>query len=94
MVGDHMNLLVTALGGAPEPKNTDEERAAAAAFDAFNATGDGYLIEQSTRLHTIGYALLDSPAARSDLYVPRRGTRLPVPVPGRRRGGCQRIPRR
>jgi pimeloyl-ACP methyl ester carboxylesterase len=63
LTGIHMNLLVTALGGAPEPTNTDEERAAAAALAAFNRTGSGYVIEQSTRPQTIGYALLDSPVA-------------------------------
>ena len=63
LVGIHTNLLLTALGGAPEPTNTDEERAAAAALAAFNMTGNGYLIEQSTRPQTIGYALLDSPVA-------------------------------
>jgi hypothetical protein len=30
LLGIHMHLLVTALGGAPMPTNTDEERAAAA----------------------------------------------------------------
>ena len=63
LLGIHMNLLVTALGGAPMPTNTDEERAAAAALAAFNLTGNGYVKEQSTRPQTIGYALLDSPVA-------------------------------
>jgi hypothetical protein len=63
LLGIHMNLLVTALGGAPMPTNTDEERAAAAALAEFNLTGSGYLVEQSTRPQTIGYALLDSPVA-------------------------------
>jgi hypothetical protein len=60
-----MNLLVTALGPglAAEPMNTDEEKAAAAALAEFNLTGNGYLVEQSTRPETIGYALLDSPVA-------------------------------
>src|SRR5919109_3711586 len=47
--------------------NTEARRitrgAAAAALAAFNATGRGYLIEQSTRSQTISYALLDSPVA-------------------------------
>jgi hypothetical protein len=62
LVGIHMNLLVTALG-APQPTNTPEERAAQDALNTFNATGRGYLVEQSTRPQTIGYALLDSPVA-------------------------------
>jgi len=62
LLGVHMNLLVTALS-TPQPADTDEERAALAALTAFRATGSGYLIEQSTRPQTIGYALLDSPVA-------------------------------
>ena len=60
LVGIHMNLLVTALGG-PQPTNTDEERAAADAITTFRTTGSGYFLEQATRPQTIGYALLDSP---------------------------------
>ena len=63
LLGIHMNLLVPALGGAPEPTNTDEERTAAAALATFRATGFGYFLEQATRPQTIGYALLDSPVA-------------------------------
>jgi hypothetical protein len=63
LLGVHLNLLVPALGGAAEPTTTDEERAAAAALKEFATTGNGYLIEQSTRPQTIGYALLDSPVA-------------------------------
>jgi pimeloyl-ACP methyl ester carboxylesterase len=63
LLGIHLNLLVTALAGAPEPMNTAEEKAAAAALAVFNLTGRGYLIEQATRPETIGYALLDSPVA-------------------------------
>jgi pimeloyl-ACP methyl ester carboxylesterase len=60
----HLNLLVTALGGTANlPKNTDEEKAAAAALQVFSTTGNGYRVEQATRPQTIGYALLDSPVA-------------------------------
>jgi hypothetical protein len=60
----HLNLLVPALAGTNNlPKNTDEEKAAATALQVFSATGKGYLVEQSTRPQTIGYALLDSPVA-------------------------------
>jgi pimeloyl-ACP methyl ester carboxylesterase len=62
LVGIHMNLLVTALG-APQPADTDEERAAADAINTFRTSGNGYFIEQATRPQTIGYALLDSPVA-------------------------------
>jgi pimeloyl-ACP methyl ester carboxylesterase len=60
----HLNLLVPALAGTDNlPKNTEEEKAAAAALQTFSSTGKGYLVEQSTRPQTIGYALLDSPVA-------------------------------
>src|SRR5918996_4832061 len=62
LVGIHMNLLVTALGG-PQPADTEQERAAAAALAEFQATGFAYFLEQATRPQTIGYALLDSPIA-------------------------------
>ena len=62
LLGIHMNLLVTALGG-PQPAETEQERAAAAALAEFQATGFAYFLEQATRPQTIGYALLDSPVA-------------------------------
>ena len=50
------------LGGDTEARRITKG-AAAAALAAFNATGRGYLIEQSTRSQTISYALLDSTVA-------------------------------
>ncbi len=63
LIGIHTNLFVPGLGGGSFPRETDEERAAAAAGAAFRATGFGYFLEQTTRPQTIGYALLDSPVA-------------------------------
>jgi pimeloyl-ACP methyl ester carboxylesterase len=63
LAGIHMNLLVTALGGGPMPADTEQERAALEQTKTFRATGFGYFLEQATRPQTIGYALLDSPAA-------------------------------
>ena len=60
LLGIHMNLLVSALGGH-HPAESDEERAAADALATFRATGFGYFLEQATRPQTIGYSLLDSP---------------------------------
>jgi pimeloyl-ACP methyl ester carboxylesterase len=61
LLGIHMNLLVTTLGGAMLPTETEQERAAADARNTFMTTGFGYFLEQATRPQTIGYALLDSP---------------------------------
>jgi pimeloyl-ACP methyl ester carboxylesterase len=63
LVGIHTNLLVPALGGGPEPTDSEQERAAADALGTFRASGFGYFLEQATRPQTIGYALLDSPVA-------------------------------
>ncbi len=63
LIGIHTNLLVPALGGAPLPAETEQERAAADALKTFRASGFGYFLEQATRPQTIGYALLDSPVA-------------------------------
>jgi pimeloyl-ACP methyl ester carboxylesterase len=62
LLGIHMNLLVTVLGG-PQTTESDEERAAQAQLDTFRASGFGYFLEMATRPQTIGYALLDSPVA-------------------------------
>jgi pimeloyl-ACP methyl ester carboxylesterase len=63
LLGIHTNLLVTVLAGLKLPEETEEEHAARAAINKFNASGKGYFIEQDTRPQTIGYALLDSPVA-------------------------------
>jgi pimeloyl-ACP methyl ester carboxylesterase len=63
LIGIHMNLLVTALGGGDMPAETDQERAALEQTKTFRASGFGYFLEQATRPQTIGYALLDSPVA-------------------------------
>jgi pimeloyl-ACP methyl ester carboxylesterase len=63
LLGIHMNLLVTTLGGAMPPAESEQERAAADAIATFRTSGFGYFLEQATRPQTIGYALLDSPLA-------------------------------
>src|SRR5262249_19785954 len=63
LVGIHLNFLRTAIGGGPQPSETDGEKAAAAAIATFPTSGFGYFLEQSTRPQTIGYAHLDSPLA-------------------------------
>jgi pimeloyl-ACP methyl ester carboxylesterase len=65
LMGIHTNLLVTALAIAEDPpaEASAEERVALDALATFRRSGFGYFLEQATRPQTIGYALLDSPAA-------------------------------
>src|SRR5207342_236476 len=64
LVGYHLNLLTAVLGiGDRLPKESEQERAAAAAFAMFREDGFGYFLEMATRPQTISYALLDSPVA-------------------------------
>jgi pimeloyl-ACP methyl ester carboxylesterase len=64
LAGYHTNLLTAALAiGEHLPKESDEERTAAQAFATFKQDGFGYFLEMATRPQTIGYAMLDSPAA-------------------------------
>jgi pimeloyl-ACP methyl ester carboxylesterase len=64
LVGYHLNLLTAVLAiGDHLPKESEQERAAAAAVAAFRQDGFGYFLEMATRPQTVGYALLDSPVA-------------------------------
>jgi hypothetical protein len=64
LLGIHLNLFRQALGNVSGlPAESEEERAALAAINAFRTSGFGYFLEQATRPQTIGYALLDSPVA-------------------------------
>jgi pimeloyl-ACP methyl ester carboxylesterase len=64
LAGIHLNFLRNALGNVGGlPADSEAERAAAAAINAFRTGGFGYFLEQATRPQTIGYALLDSPLA-------------------------------
>ena len=65
LAGIHLNMAVVgkgaiAAGGEP----TAQERAALEAIAEFRATGAGYSKQQSTRPQTLGYGLVDSPAAQ------------------------------
>jgi pimeloyl-ACP methyl ester carboxylesterase len=62
LLGIHLSLLVTVLGG-PQSQQTEQERAAQAQLETFQTDGFAYFLEQATRPQTIGYALLDSPVA-------------------------------
>ncbi|HEU5212608.1 MAG TPA: epoxide hydrolase [Gaiellaceae bacterium] len=64
LAGVHLNLLRRALGSTQGlPAESEQERAALEAVNAFRTSGFGYFLEQSTRPQTIGYGLLDSPIA-------------------------------
>jgi pimeloyl-ACP methyl ester carboxylesterase len=62
LLGIHVNLLALAIGLKDQlPAESEQERAAHDALDAFTTDGFGYFLEQTTRPQTIGYSLLDSP---------------------------------
>ena len=62
LAGYHLNLLTAVLAvGDQLPKESEQERAAAAAVATFRTSGFGYFLEMATRPQTIGYSLLDSP---------------------------------
>jgi pimeloyl-ACP methyl ester carboxylesterase len=64
LIGYHLNLLTAVLAiGEHLPRESEQERTAAAAFATFRQDGFGYFLEMATRPQTIGYALLDSPVA-------------------------------
>jgi pimeloyl-ACP methyl ester carboxylesterase len=53
LLGIHMNLLVTVLGG-PQPAESEQERAATDQLATFRESGFGYFLEMATRPQTIG----------------------------------------
>jgi epoxide hydrolase len=65
LAGIHINMPVVgkeAIAAAGEP--TEQERAALERFAEHRRTGAGYSKQQSTRPQTVGYGLVDSPAAQ------------------------------
>jgi pimeloyl-ACP methyl ester carboxylesterase len=65
LAGIHLNMAVlpkAAIEAAGEP--TPQERAALDRLAEHRATGAGYSSQQSTRPQTLGYGLVDSPAAQ------------------------------
>jgi pimeloyl-ACP methyl ester carboxylesterase len=63
VIGIHLVPPLAAPDPATLDELTDAERAALADLESGGSSGDGYSLEQSTRPQTIGYALVDSPAA-------------------------------
>ena len=63
LAGYHLNLLTAVLAiGDHLPRESEQERTAAAAVATFKQDGFGYFLEMATRPQTIGYSMLDSPA--------------------------------
>ncbi|WP_375286199.1 epoxide hydrolase family protein [Sphingomonas sp.] len=65
VLGIHLNMVVALPDPADLADLTDVEKAALADLERYRRDGNGYAIEQSTRPQTIGYGLVDSPAAQA-----------------------------
>jgi epoxide hydrolase len=63
VVGIHLNPPIAAPDPATFDDLTDTERSALAALDQAQEWGSGYAEEQTTKPQTVGYGLVDSPAA-------------------------------
>jgi pimeloyl-ACP methyl ester carboxylesterase len=62
--GIHLNMPVAAPRSGAAANPTPEEKIAFAAMQYYAAQESGYSAQQSTRPQTIGYGLVDSPAAQ------------------------------
>jgi epoxide hydrolase len=62
VAGIHLNMLAPNPGGDDPSTFTDDEAAALAGFTSMMDSEGGYFRIQSTRPHTLGFALEDSPA--------------------------------
>ena len=61
VIGIHLNMIAPTPAGDDPSTFADDERDAVAAFGHYMNDEDGYLRIQSTRPHTLGFALEDSP---------------------------------
>jgi len=64
VIGIHLNMVVVAPDPATMNDLTEQEQAALASMATYADTDSGYLKQQSTRPQTLGYGLVDSPAAQ------------------------------
>ncbi len=62
LIGIHLNMVAFPDPGTPDDL-TEREQAALAALRHHRAQGAGYAMQQSTRPQSLGYGLVDSPAA-------------------------------
>jgi pimeloyl-ACP methyl ester carboxylesterase len=63
-VGIHLNMPFGRPPADASKNPTDEEKDALAAVDHYQKVDSGYYKQQSTRPQTVGYGLVDSPAAQ------------------------------
>lgn len=63
VIGIHLNQLLAAPDPATFDDLTEAEQDALASMEHAREWEDGYSVEQSTRPQTVGYGLVDSPAA-------------------------------
>ena len=64
-VGIHLNMVGAGPGPNPDPAEmTAAEQASLARLDEHRKSGMGYSTQQATRPQTVGYGLVDSPAAQ------------------------------
>jgi pimeloyl-ACP methyl ester carboxylesterase len=68
-VGIHLNMVSVRPGGGDGEELTESERAAIARLEDHRKWGMGYSTQQSTRPQTLGYGLVDSPAAQAAWIV-------------------------
>jgi pimeloyl-ACP methyl ester carboxylesterase len=63
-VGIHTNMPIGSPPASALENPTDEEKVALAALDYYRRLDSGYYKQQATRPQTLGYGLVDSPAAQ------------------------------
>jgi pimeloyl-ACP methyl ester carboxylesterase len=69
VVGIHLNMVPGAGPGPDRDDLTEQEQASLARLDDHRRWGTGYSTQQSTRPQTVGYGLVDSPAAQAAWVV-------------------------
>jgi pimeloyl-ACP methyl ester carboxylesterase len=63
-IGIHTNVPIGSPPASALENPTDEEKVALAALDYYRRLDSGYYKQQATRPQTLGYGLVDSPAAQ------------------------------
>ena len=67
-IGIHLNMVSAGPGSEPD-ELTEAERAALASLEHYRQWDSGYSTQQATRPQTVGYGLVDSPAAQAAWIV-------------------------